>query len=372
MRIFTTPVLSASAACLLLLPLLLGAGGESASGGTKVEHVSAVTGQGSAVRFRTMTIAQDLEVDDRESWVEGGAEGSGYLIIRDPVTRKTQWVLLHGANLYLRVPGDARSKEVITDVPGECIVSCKGDWDKSSKKKMNERRLSNYLVQFYQAQGLLHVPFLTGDGWGLAQGAPKDKAMELLNSMHLNARIMSAVTDGTVVDQLPRGGMPAKEGQTVMLWLDNTKAVTDLSQGDTYADAIPVPQPGEASGEITNDHANDADSPSCPADGKDIFWALPNSARGQTITVRVLGLGPRVALSAWKLNAATDQLEPIGCNGGADCCRHGRNVSIEFVADASDDSFIMADVAPDDLENPEWLTLDVQWTEAATAQAPTY
>jgi hypothetical protein len=371
MRIFTTPVLSASAACLLLLPLLLGAGGESASGGTKVDHVSAVTGQGSAVRFRTMTIAQDLEVDDRESWVEGGAEGSGYLIIRDPVTRKTQWVLLHGANLYLRVPGDARSKEVITNVPGEFVVSYRGNWDPSSKMKMNERRLSNYLVQFYQAHGLLHVPFLTGDGWGLAQGAPKAKAMELLNSMNLNARIMSAVTDGTVVDQIPKGGMPAKEGQTVMLWLDNKLPAIDLSLGDTHDTAIPVSNPGKAYAEISADFGDDANSPSCPPDGKDMFWMLPDSAKGRMVTADVLGLGPRVTLSAWKYNTSANQLESIGCEGETDCCDHGRNAKIKFTADATGVSYIMVDVDPGDLGHPEWITLELQWTPEQADQAPT-
>lgn len=316
----------------------------------------------------TYVSGQVLQDDD--TWVGGGADGSSFLVVRNKLEKETTWVFLNGNYMYLQLPGVR--PEIVTHTPGSRITSKAGDWPARATSPIDMPEITYYLRNLYEAFQVLHVPFLTGEGWPETsegtRGADADDAEWILARMSLDMRRIGSNQTGKVLKQVPAGGRPVSAGTTVRVWLDGSQSIIDAglnTLGDTYKTAISIAHQGTVKKKITKDYHDTLPKTSCDliANGKEIFWELPDDAKGKMVTVVRINRDKRVTISAWKGDPDMNvDPTPIGCDGATDCCARGLNPSITFIADASLITFVVIDVNPTDLEEePLLLKIKVSW-----------
>ncbi|MBN1513834.1 MAG: PASTA domain-containing protein [Phycisphaerae bacterium] len=313
---------------------------------------------------------------DDVTMIKGGADGSAVLLIQhadeqhlcaDPAaTDRSIWVLVEGRYLYLGTSDS--DAHYITDRPGWATFSHRPGVIDSKPFPVNHRELSEHLRDIYErtewtARPILHVPFLTGEGWPAVSLDPQDPTVEvkaasysqvkeILTDMNLTLKATGPRT-GFVTAQQPAPGTRLVKGAPVYVtFADAAKAPSPIArpQGDTPASAIEVASNGGTeTAEITLDHSDAQSGQSCGSDRRrDIFWRLPVAARGRQVSIEQTDHSP-VTFFAWHQaetgNPPTPSgiLQSIGCDGAEDCCNTGPKAHLEFRCPETGFAYVMVE-----------------------------
>jgi hypothetical protein len=310
---------------------------------------------------------------DQITWVDGAPDGSAMFLVQHPQQGYSQWVFVNGRSMWLQAPSEQR--ETVTAVPGNAVTSYQYyDWD-DEDYEYDKKVLTEYLVATYLEADILHVPFLTGEGWpaasGGGHGATLEQAEEYLDDLCLNKQIVGTKTTGHVISQNPAGGVIVSAQSTVQIELDgeeSLKAAALTPPGNDPQHAIKLTDSGstlKVKVWLSDQHTNAETLTKCKGDGRDVFWLLPSSWADATVTVTRIGNEARIAVTAYQdKDAASDKidLDPLSC-------AYGRDPVVKFtVPPEKTDCYLSIDVPG---EKPHWVELELERQTTTTAPAET-